>query len=57
MFRTLLAHPQEALQKRYLVHVYYVRVMVGGCTRIEVELVHHVGFTILIHYDARSTKH
>jgi hypothetical protein len=38
MFRALLAHPQEALQKRHL--VYCVRVMSVGCyTRIEVELV------------------
>jgi hypothetical protein len=29
MFRTLLAHPQEALQKRHL--VYCVRVMPVGC--------------------------
>jgi hypothetical protein len=35
MFRALLAHPQEALHKRYL--VYCVRVMSAGCTRIEVE--------------------
>jgi hypothetical protein len=37
MFRALLAHPQEALNKRNL--VYYVRVMSVGCTRVEVELV------------------
>jgi hypothetical protein len=37
MFRSLLAHPQEALQKRHL--VYCVRVVSVGCTRIEVELV------------------
>jgi hypothetical protein len=29
MFQTLLAHPQEALHKRYF--VYYVRVMSVGC--------------------------
>jgi hypothetical protein len=39
MFRTLLAHPQEALHKRLL--VYRVRVMLVGCTRIGVELVSH----------------
>jgi hypothetical protein len=33
MFRALLAHPQEALHKRYL--IYCVRVMSVGCTRIE----------------------
>jgi hypothetical protein len=36
MFRALLAHPQEAIHKRYL--VYCVRIMSVGCTRIEVEL-------------------
>jgi hypothetical protein len=63
MYWALLAHPQEALHKRHL--VYCVCVMSVGCTRIAVELVrptditrtHHVGFTILIYYDARSTKH
>jgi hypothetical protein len=35
MFLALLAHPQEALHKRQL--VYCVRVMLVGCTRIEVE--------------------
>jgi hypothetical protein len=35
MFRTLLAHPQEALHKRHF--VYCVRVMSVSCTRIEVE--------------------
>jgi hypothetical protein len=34
MFRALLAHPQEALNKRHL--VYCVRVMSVGCTRIGV---------------------
>jgi hypothetical protein len=33
MFRAVLAHPQEALNKRHL--VYCVRVMSVGCTRIE----------------------
>jgi hypothetical protein len=33
MLRTLLAHPQEVLYKRYLVH--YVRVMSVGCTRFK----------------------
>jgi hypothetical protein len=37
MFRALLAHPQEVLNKPHL--VYYVRVMSVGCTRIGVELV------------------
>jgi hypothetical protein len=37
MFRALLAHLQEALQKRRL--VYCVCVMSVGCTRIVVELV------------------
>jgi hypothetical protein len=37
MFRALLPHPQEVLNKRHL--VYCVRVMSVGCTRIEVELV------------------
>jgi hypothetical protein len=32
MFGALLAHPQEALHKRYL--VYCVRVMSVGCTRV-----------------------
>jgi hypothetical protein len=36
MFRTLLAHPQEALHKRQL--VYCLRVMSVGCTRIETDL-------------------
>jgi hypothetical protein len=36
MFRALLAHPQEALNKRHL--VYCVRVLSGGCTRVGVEL-------------------
>jgi hypothetical protein len=37
MFRTLLAQPQEALHKTYL--VYCVRVMSVGCTRTEMKLV------------------
>jgi hypothetical protein len=37
MFRALLAHPQEALHKRHLVHC--VRVMSVGCTRDGVEVV------------------
>jgi hypothetical protein len=37
MFRALLAHPQEALQKRHL--VYCVRVMSVGCIRMKVERV------------------
>jgi hypothetical protein len=36
MFRALLANPQEAHHKRYL--VYCVCVMSVGCTRIGVEL-------------------
>jgi hypothetical protein len=36
MLRALIAHPQEALQKRHL--VYCVRVMSVGCTRIKVEM-------------------
>jgi hypothetical protein len=36
MFRALIAHPQKALHKRYL--VYCVRVMSVSCTRITVEL-------------------
>jgi hypothetical protein len=36
MFRVLLAHPQEVLDKRHL--VYYVRVKSVGCTRIKVEI-------------------
>jgi hypothetical protein len=56
MFQALLAHLQEALHKWHL--VYCMRVMSLGCTRTEVELhSHHVGFTILIYYDARSIKH
>jgi hypothetical protein len=35
MFRALLIHPQEALNKRHLVHC--VRVMSVGCTRTGVE--------------------
>jgi hypothetical protein len=50
IFRALLAHPQEVLHKRHL--LYCVRVVSVGCTRI---IVHHVGFPILIYYDARST--
>jgi hypothetical protein len=37
MFRALVAHPQEAQRKRYL--VYCVRVLSVGCTRVGVELV------------------
>jgi hypothetical protein len=37
MFRVLLAHSQEALNRRHL--VYCVRIMSVGCTRIGVELV------------------
>jgi hypothetical protein len=37
MFRALLTHPQEALNKRHL--VYCVRVMSVGCTRFGMELV------------------
>jgi hypothetical protein len=49
MFRALIAHSQEVLNKRHL--VYCVRVMSVGCTRIEVELVvsdtsSYVTFTI-----------
>jgi hypothetical protein len=36
MFRTLLAHPQEALHKRHL--VYCVRIMSAGCATIAVSL-------------------
>jgi hypothetical protein len=39
MFRELHSHPQEALKKRHL--VYFGRVMLVGCTKIEVELVRH----------------
>jgi hypothetical protein len=35
MLRALLAHPQEALAKRYL--VYFVRAMSVDCTRIAAE--------------------
>jgi hypothetical protein len=35
VFRALLAHPQEALNKRHSVHC--VRVMSVGCTRVGVE--------------------
>jgi hypothetical protein len=45
MFRTLLAHLQEALHKRHL--VYCVRVMSVGCTRVGVEL---LSTPILVHY-------
>jgi hypothetical protein len=38
MFRALLAHPQEVLNKRHL--VYCVRVMSVGCTRVEVYQFH-----------------
>jgi hypothetical protein len=54
MFRALLAHSQEVLHKWHL--VYCVRVMSAGCTRVGVP-VHYVGFTMLIYYDARSTKY
>jgi cytochrome b561 len=37
MFRALLTHPQEVLNKWHL--VYGVRVMSVGCTRVGVELV------------------
>jgi hypothetical protein len=50
MFRALLAHPQVALHKRHL--VYCVRIMSVVCGTV-----HHVGFIILIYYDARSAKH
>jgi hypothetical protein len=36
MFRTLRAHPQQALNKRHL--VYCMRVMSVGCTRVKVPL-------------------
>jgi hypothetical protein len=35
MFRALFAHPQEALNKRHLVHC--LRDMLVGCTRTKVE--------------------
>jgi hypothetical protein len=35
MFRTLLAHQQEALDEQHL--VYYVRVMSVGCTTVGVQ--------------------
>jgi hypothetical protein len=41
MFRAILAHPQEALNKRHLVHC--VRVMSAGCTRTEVPLLFQFG--------------
>jgi hypothetical protein len=37
MFRALLAHPQDAIYKRHLLHC--VRVMSVGCTRFGMELV------------------
>jgi hypothetical protein len=48
IFLSLLAHPQKALHKRQL--VYCVRVMLVGCTRVEVELdslYWYVGFTFI----------
>jgi hypothetical protein len=36
MFRSLFAHPQEALQKWHL--IYSILVISVGCTMIEVEL-------------------
>jgi hypothetical protein len=45
MFRALLTHLKEALQKRHL--VYCVRVMSVGCFLINRIKMHHVGFTIL----------
>jgi hypothetical protein len=53
MFRALLAHPQEALNKRHM--VYCVRVMSVDCTRIGAP--HQIGLTLLLYYDARPTKH
>jgi hypothetical protein len=35
MFRILLAHPQEAINKRHL--IYCVRVMSVGCSRFRME--------------------
>jgi hypothetical protein len=43
MFRTFLAHPQEALHKSHL--VYCVHVLAVGCTRIGVELVQPTDIT------------
>jgi hypothetical protein len=43
MFRALLAHPQEALQKRNF--VYCLRVMTVGCTWGGVELVQPTDIT------------
>jgi hypothetical protein len=51
MFRALLAHPQEALNKRYL--EYCVRVMSVGCTRVGVEhqvvLSHTPSYCLLVY--------
>jgi hypothetical protein len=49
MFRVLLVHPQEVLHKRQL--AYFVRVLLVGCTRIEVGLVSvcvEVGLLIIV---------
>jgi hypothetical protein len=56
MLRALLAHPQEALNKRHL--VYCVRVMSVSCTRIGAANSQSTSswFTILIYYDARSKR-
>jgi hypothetical protein len=42
MLRALLAHTQEALNKRHL--VYCVRIMSVGCTRIVVDAIYQVSF-------------
>jgi hypothetical protein len=46
MFRALLAHPQEALNKRHL--VYCVRVTSVGCTRIGVELARNIPSVVCV---------
>jgi hypothetical protein len=46
MFRALLAHPQEALNKRQL--VYCVRVTSVPCTRIEGEVARNIPSVVCV---------
>jgi hypothetical protein len=54
MFRALLAHPQESLHEWHLVYCVRIMPVASGTVALQV---HHVGFIILIYYDARSAKH
>jgi hypothetical protein len=56
MFRALLAQLHEDCTNGTW-YVYCMRVMSVSCTLVQLTDITHVGFTILIYYDARSTKH